>query len=134
MVSECLTCGECGYEMADGKTGDPCPECYTSLDTRKDAYEQPWKLKAIGISIAISIVWGPLFLHLSDIYLIPMFCLFLPGGFLVKYHSEIGKDLRVSKWAARLVKINFVLFGFAIFEFLALLAIETKWPHLVDWW
>ncbi len=125
--TQVFTCHECGYDMHDRIKGEPCPECNTALDTRKDDPVADYKSRVGLAFIVIALISMPL---------IGMVSLLFVGFAQYKYLQE--HSLRATYRASyatrkrrRLIKWLCIAW---VGEVLVLMLIARYWPPLFPLW
>jgi hypothetical protein len=127
MTNPQYTCLECGYDMHDRQGGDPCPECNTPLDIRKDDPVANRKTLISLIVMILAIVVMPFAGTLSAL-------LTLYAHHTVrKRHSLISEYRQSSKTRSRRRLIQYLTYIWFIL-IIIMLIVEQSWPGVFNWW
>ncbi|MBL4697518.1 MAG: hypothetical protein JKX70_01655 [Phycisphaerales bacterium] len=125
--TQVFTCHECGYDMHDRIKGDPCPECNTALDTRRDDPVAVYKSR-VGLAWVVASL-----LLLPFIGLISLLFVGLAQYKYLQHHS-LTATYRASYATRKRRKLIKRLFLLWIGEALLLLLIARYWPPLFPLW
>ncbi len=126
-LTQTFTCHECGYDMHDRQAGDPCPECNTALDSRKDDPVAERKSR-IGTGFMIAaILLTPIFGFFATLFV---------GIAHYQYHQShsLTSIYRISYSTRKRRKRFKLLFYCWIGEVVTMILILLYWPNAFNWW
>ena len=126
-LTQAYTCHQCNYDMHDRQTGDPCPECNTLLDTRKDLPGAEGRSKR-GIAYMICAI------VILPIVPILTFGFLYPAMATIYWLKPKKTDFRIAYHITKRRKLIELLVYVWFVELMFIFWLDEIWPPFFEWW
>ena len=123
-----FSCHQCSYDMTGRADADPCPECNTPFDTRKDLPGAESRSKRAVVYVVIAILCNPLAVPIGILLL----CIAIRTIYWLKpKKTSFRIPYHITKRRKTIELLVYVWFA----ELLFFLWLNEIWPPFLDlWW